>query len=141
MSMSLITLEDYAGPWGKSPDWTADRQDNAGDLLSRVNPLLDCMRADGVRVHGNPKTNTLVSGETYGGFRPQDCPIGAPGSSHKTGQAIDLFDPADTLDAWCMAHLDLLDQFGLYLEHPAATPTWCHLTTRAPKSGRRVFFP
>jgi len=35
----------------------------------------------------------------------------------------------------------LLEAHGLYREHPEATPGWCHLTTRAPKSGRRTFYP
>jgi hypothetical protein len=29
----------------------------------------------------------------------------------------------------------------LYREDPGSTPGWVHLTTRAPKSGRRTFIP
>jgi len=37
--------------------------------------------------------------------------------------------------------LDVLEALGLYMEHPDATATWTHLTTRAPHSGRRAFYP
>ena len=68
-------------------------------------------------------------------------------SSHKEARAVDVYDPSDRLDEWLdtFEHGDgdntRLEQHGLYREAPASTPTWCHLTTRAPHSGRRTFAP
>jgi hypothetical protein len=137
----MISLSDYVGPHGKSRDWNAECKANAEDLLNRVNALLPEAVADGIKLHTNPATNSFVSGQTYGGFRPQECTQGAPGSSHKKAQAVDVYDPLHKLALWCLAHLDRLEAHGLYMEHPDATLTWCHLTTRAPKSGRRAFYP
>jgi len=135
----MLLLEDYVGPHSKSPDWTTDRLDNAVTLLQRVNALVAYLKQKGVAFPANPKTGTLVSGSTFGGFRPQNCPQGAPNSSHKTGKGVDLYDPKNEIDG---AITDaLLEQYQLYREHPDATKTWVHLTTRAPGSGRRSFNP
>ena len=135
----MLLIEDYVGPHSKSPDWTPTRIDNAVQLLQRVNALVATLKQQGVTFKANPNTGTLVSGKTYGGFRPQNCPQGAPNSSHKTGSGIDLYDPKNEIDA---AITDaLLEEFHLYREHPDATKSWVHLTTRAPGSGRRSFLP
>lgn len=137
----MISLNDYVGPHSHSKDWNAERRANAEDLLPAVNALLAEAVADGIKLHTNPATGSYVSGQTMGGFRPQDCTQGAPGSSHKQGQAVDVYDPLHKLALWCLENLERLEAHGLYMEHPDATPSWCHLTTRAPKSGRRAFFP
>lgn len=135
----MITLEQLFGKWLGHRDATIERQQNGVRLLEKVNPLLACAAAAGVALRTNPKTGTLISGTQYGGFRPQDCPEGAPGSSHKQGRGLDIYDPEGDIDEW----LDdaKLEQFGLYREHPAATRGWCHITDRAPPSGRRTFQP
>ena len=66
---------------------------------------------------------------------------GAKGSAHAVCLACDFKDPTGDLDQWCMDHLDVLEQCGLYLESPNHTLGWCHLTIRAPGSGDRVFIP
>jgi hypothetical protein len=40
-----------------------------------------------------------------------------------------------------MANLAVLEELQLWLEHPDATPGWCHLQILPPRSGRRVFYP
>jgi hypothetical protein len=137
----MISLSDYVGPHSHSADWNDTRRANAEALLPPVNDLLAQAVADGVKLHTNPATGSYVSGQTMGGFRPQSCTQGAPGSSHKQGMAVDIYDPLHKLAPWCLANLDVLEALGLYMEHPDATSTWCHLTTRAPHSGRRAFFP
>lgn len=137
----MLTIEQYVGTHGNSPDWDERRKENADNLILRCNALEVEMRADGVEFPINPKTGTGVSGETYGGFRPQDCPIGARYSAHKEGQAVDRYDPKGDIDAWCMSNQDRLDVYGIYIEHPDYTKGWSHWTTRAPMSGRRVFIP
>lgn len=67
----------------------------------------------------------------------------APSSKHMTGQAIDIGDDDGQLDDWCMtvAGQAALTKIGLWMEHPSATPRWCHVQTVPPGSGRRVFNP
>lgn len=135
----MISIEDYFGPWIDHVDATDECKANAAAMLERVKALLVAAEADGVPLLINPNTSTHVSGNTYGGFRPQSCPQGAPDSSHKVGRGVDVYDPKDELDHWLTDAK--LEQFGLYRESPVATHTWCHLTDRAPRSGRRTFLP
>jgi hypothetical protein len=137
----MITLTEYAGPHRESKDWTPAREQNAIELLTRCEALEEEMVADGVVFPDNPATGSGVSGKTFGGFRPQDCPQGAPTSAHKEGQAVDRYDPGNKIDAWLMDHQDRLVHHDLYIEHPSATNGWSHWGTRAPRSGNRVFYP
>ncbi|EJL77370.1 hypothetical protein PMI15_04692 [Polaromonas sp. CF318] len=137
----MITLNQYVGPHRNSPDWTPTREQNATKLLAACAALEVEMSDAGVAFPDNPATGSGVSGQTFGGFRPQDCPQGAANSSHKQGQAVDRYDPDGEIDAWLMANQDRLVFHGLYIEHPSATPRWSHWTTRAPGSGNRVFYP
>lgn len=138
---TTILIADYFGKWINHPDLTDKVMANAIILLDRVNPLLDAAFEDGIDLQINPLTGSFVAGNTYGGFRPQDCPQGAPQSSHKQGMAVDVFDKTNELDEWAFKNQDRLRLFDLYIEHPQATPRWCHLTTRPPGSGKRVFLP
>lgn len=137
----MITLDQYVGPHADSPDWTIGRQENAKYLLDACAMLETEMVDSGVAFPDNPATGSGVSGETYGGFRPQDCTIGAPHSAHKEGLAVDRYDPDGAIDDWLMARQHSLKEHGLFMEHPSATPGWCHLQLRAPASGNRVFYP
>lgn len=109
---------------------TRELRANARETLRRVNRLL--RRAGMIR-------------EVTSGWRPAainaTVPGAATGSRHLSCLAIDLEDRNGTLDAWCMANLAVLEELGLWLEHPAATPGWCHLQTQPPRSGNRVFNP
>ena len=136
-----ITLAQYVGPWAKHPDLTPKRRDNAAHLLLAVARLEAHAVADGVTFRVNPKTGSGVSGSQYGGFRPQSCTQGSSKSAHKEGLAVDRFDPIGEIDAWCLQNLDVLERCGIYIEHPSETCGWSHWTIRAPRSGRRVFFP
>lgn len=136
----MITIEEYVGIHADSPDWTALRKANAEVLLLDVNALIEYLTADlGTPPRVNPKTDSQVSGTTFGGFRPQDCCEGAPDSSHKTGEGVDVYDPDGGLDS--SINDALLVKYNLHREHPAHTPGWLHLTKRPPPSGRRTFFP
>lgn len=137
----MITMADYFGKFADHPDATPQVKNNARMLLSAVSELWAVAVADGVWFQTNPATGSNVSGQTYGGFRPQDCPVGAPKSSHKLGLAVDIYDPGSNIDDWCMNNLDRLESCGIYIEHPSKTVGWSHWTIRAPKSGNRVFHP
>lgn len=65
----------------------------------------------------------------------------APKSNHMLGLACDFKDADGTLDKFCMENLSLLEELGLYLEHPDSTPGWTHLQCVPPRSGNRVFKP
>lgn len=138
---NMITIEQYFGKWADHPDATPERKASAVALLETVNALFDAAAddPDGPELRINPKTDTQVSGTQYGGFRPKNCPEGSAHSSHKEGRGVDVYDPSNQLDDW----LDdaKLERFGLYREHPSKTPHWCHLTDRAPGSGKRTFMP
>lgn len=66
---------------------------------------------------------------------------GAKKSAHMSGEAVDLEDPQGTIANAIMAAPTLLEKHGLYMESPQHTKGWIHLTTRAPKSGNRIFIP
>lgn len=125
---------------------------DADELLEHVNALLDEASAAGVWDGADdPDTNCQISGakggDGDGGFRTPSSTTGAPHSAHRDAKAVDGYDPADKLDNWLDTFEDghggnsKLEQHGLYREHPSATPGWCHLTTRAPGSGHRTYFP
>lgn len=137
----MITLTQYAGPHRTHPDWTPARQLNAQTLLARSWALEAEMAAAGVVFPDNPATKSGISGQTFGGFRPQSCPIGAPNSHHKEGRGLDRYDPRGEIDAWCMANQARLERHGIWLEHPDATPGWSHWQSAAPRSGNRVYRP
>lgn len=137
----MITVAEYVGLWSLSEDWTKERQANAFKLLLAVTALMNEMQSDWIVFRTNLSTHTQVSGETFGGFRPQSCPIGSPHSAHKEGLAVDIYDPDGKIDVWCMTHQDRLKFHGIYIEHPDSTPGWSHWTIRAPRSGHTVFYP
>lgn len=132
----MIALVEYFGKWMHHPDATEKRIKDAEVFLTKVNNLI---RYYGQSIPLNEKTGTEISGVEYGGFRPMSCPQGAPGSSHKQGRGVDIYDPMEELDDFLTD--PILRQFDLYREHPEKTAGWCHLTDRAPPSGRRTFWP
>jgi len=140
----MITLEDYFGKFLHHPDVTETHKASAASLLAACAQLESYAIQDGVEFPINLFTKTGVSGSLYGGFRPKDCKIGAPNSSHKEAKAVDLYDPLGKIDQWCFAHSEKggkLEQCGIYLEHPSKTNGWSHWTIRAPVSKNRVFLP
>jgi len=129
----MLTLADYyMGRERLHPDeLTPHLQRNAACTLGRANRLLQLAGARAWVINS--------------GWRPlaiNACiPNASPRSRHITCEAIDLGDGDGSLDAWCIEHLETLASLGLWLEHPRATPGWCHVQTVPPRSGRRVFCP
>lgn len=128
----MITLDDYYMGRDKQyrEELTGELCGNAAVVVDRVNRLL---------------ARAGLSRPVSSGWRPRAVNATVPGASplskHLTCQAIDIDDEDDALDVWCMANLDVLEELGLWLEHPDATPGWCHLQTVPPRSGNRVFDP
>lgn len=135
----MITSQDYFKGYKGNSEITPAFEINANIMLNKVNKLLAWMEEQGWHPAINPNTGTMVSGLKDGGWRPQECEIGAPGSAHKQARAVDIADHDGMLDK--MLNDQILEQFELYREAPASTPGWCHLTDRAPGSGHRTFQP
>lgn len=137
----MITSQEYFAGYPDNAEITDAFRENAEVLLSRVNDLLDEATSQGVLICVNPKTQTNVSGQHDGGWRPKECPIGALNSAHKQAQAVDVYDPGNHLDDWLTTDPGILVRFDLYREAPESTDGWCHLSSRAPHSGNRTFIP
>lgn len=129
----MLTLADYfmGRDATHADELTAALLDNARVIVARANGLL--------------KLAGIAAGQVNSGWRPHSINAmiahASPRSRHLTCQAIDLRDADGTLDTWCMSNLHALEVLGLWLEHPDATPGWCHVQTVPPRSGRRVFMP
>ena len=136
----MITLSDYFGVWKNHKDLTDEVRINALMLLKKVNALIvDYGAKTGNDLSVNPKTKSFVSGETGGGFRPQDYPVGASKSSHKVGMGIDIYDRDDKLKNWLVKNKEFLVKHELYMENPSFTDSWTHLQSRPTKN--RIFTP
>ena len=140
----MISMKDYLGVYANSKDLTPERQANAQRLLKAVNSLIMQGMKDKILFLDNPRTKCQIAGEKNGGFRPQDCPIGAPNSAHKEGLAVDLYDPVGAIDRWLMdspTAMKKYEELGLYFEAPASTIGWSHWSLKRPPSGKRFFIP
>lgn len=143
----MITTDQYF----RKPH-TPQQEENAREVLDRRNRLrAEWMQATGKSCPVDPDTDSEISGsrggDGDGGFRTPGASTGAPGSSHKEAKAVDDYDPQDEFDTW-LDQFEIgdggnskLEEYGLYREHPSKTKGWCHLTTRAPASGKRTFWP
>lgn len=145
----MITVEQYfSKPYSVAQEMSAD------DLLRRVNRLIDeAIQCRRFHFQVDPDTRCEISGskggDGDGGFRTLGSRTGSPGSSHRQAQAVDVYDPQNELDGWLddfeapgdTGENSKLAEYELYREAPSATPGWAHLSTRAPGSGRRTFYP
>lgn len=66
---------------------------------------------------------------------------GAKKSNHLTGCACDIADSDGKLKDYIRMNIELLEECDLYVEDFDSTPTWVHLQSVSPKSGRRIFKP
>lgn len=133
----MISLTDYlmGRDVGRADELTEAVEANARELLGRVNLLLAWARDDGVRAQG------VASGWRPRGINDATANA-AKNSTHLTGEGIDLRDTAHRdLARWCLLNLDALEEIGLWMEDPQWTPSWVHLQSRPPGSGRRVYVP
>ena len=130
----MITPADF---WkGRDLAFVADKstRTNATVTLARINALLALALKDG-----------LLCDKCSSGWRPvginDSTANAAKNSRHIYGQAIDVADPERKLAQWCLMNMDKLDKIGLWMEDPRWTPSWVHLQTVPPKSGKRIFIP
>lgn len=137
----MITLAQYLGPYANHPDATREVKTNAEGMLDKVSDVLQAAQADGVALNVNPRTGSYVAGEGNGGLRPAASTVGAPQSKHKTGHAVDVYDPNRELASWVWANKDIVERAGLHIERPEWTPSWVHFQDVAPASGVFAFVP
>lgn len=140
----MISFNDYFGKRIDHPYATFARKNHAINLLHRVNKLIAHYETETkTKIETDKDTGTQISGSRGGsgdgGFRLAQSRTGVKGSSHKQGMGVDVYDAFDRLDNFITAHPELLEEFDLYREHPAYTPGWCHLQTRA--TSRRTYKP
>lgn len=161
----MITIEQYF----QAKPHTKQQEVVVLDLLERRQALRDeFYAATGLPVRVCPNTGTEISGskggQGDGGFRLDTATTGGGHSSHKilyvqqpdgswkldpenALPGVDDYDPHNEFDDWITTFEgedganSKLEEHGLYREHPDSTEGWCHLTTRAPHSGRRTFKP
>lgn len=62
-------------------------------------------------------------------------------SRHLFGMAVDIYDPNQELQKWCLENVSLLEKIGLWMEHFSTTHNWVHFQICPPGSGDRFFFP
>lgn len=130
----MITLNDWITSSNKYPerakseDLTDEVKNNAGSFLAILNDFLQELTPD-------------VKYSVSSGFRPSSVnskiPNAAKRSLHMTGFAIDLVDLDGELDKLIQSKPELLDKYGLWLEHPDATPKWCHID-KGTRSQRKI---
>jgi len=161
----VITREQFFG----SKPHTEVQAVAADAVLVKTNALqAEYRAATGQPEDIDPDTGTEISGSKGGsgdgGFRLETATTGGGHSGHKIiwaqnpdgswrreledpKAAVDCSDQHNKFDAWLDQFEDgsggnsKLEEYGLYREHPSATPTWCHLTDRAPRSGNRTYLP
>ncbi len=134
--MGAISLKEllHEAPYNK--DERNSAAPAAGELLT--NALVLVRRVNALLAHWGDKV--YVSS----GYRPaayNQRAGGANKSAHMTCEAVDLRDAEGKLAKFIQDQSWLLQKYDLYMEDPAATPTWCHLQTRKTKSGARIFKP
>jgi hypothetical protein len=127
----ISVAEYYMGRDKKYLDLlTQTLRENAEETVLKVNQLLQRFGEARKVTSGwrPPAVNTAT-------------PQAAKRSNHITCEAVDLEDLDGSLDDFCLENPGILQEIGLWHEHPAATKGWCHLQIVPPKSGRRTFYP
>lgn len=133
----MISLQEILGKSALT-DLTAEQQANIQELLTKINKIRTAW--------GKPMTVTS-------GFRSKEDHIRIYkakgideskipwGSWHLKGGAVDISDPKQELQAWCLANENKLAEIGLWCESFNYTNNWAHFQIQPPKSGKRFFNP
>lgn len=128
-----ISYDEILQGRAKLEELDKETQENLAILHERINKLR--------KAYGKP----LKVNDGY--RRPKDTPKnGAKLSKHLIGAAIDLDDDDKcTFWNWLKDNLNLLQEYGLWIEDPRWTHgkvgTWIHFQCQSPKSGKRIFIP
>lgn len=134
----VITMSELLGKY-KLENQPKETQANLKILLEKINKVRTA--------YGNPMT--VTSGlrtpedqiriyEEKGVKDHSKIPMK---SKHLYGQALDISDPHQKLQKWCLANVKKLEEIGLWMESFSATPNWVHFQSTPPTSGNRFFNP
>lgn len=128
----MLTVDAYLGQHsqGHEEELSALVRDNAAVTVAKANELCACAGIEPV----------LRSGWRPAGYNATVVGAAAK-STHITGEAVDLADTDGSLRDWCAQNLAELARIGLWMEDARTTPTWLHIQTRPPASGKRVYIP
>ena len=152
----MISLDQYfSNPTtGELKPHTQAHEEAALDVLLRREDLRqEYYAATGKTADIDPDTGTEISGKRNGsgdgGFRLRGSATSAGRkSSHEEARGVDDSDQDNGFDDWLTTferedgkYNAMLEKYDLYREHPDSTPTWSHLTSRSPGSGKRTFWP
>lgn len=121
----MVTREEILQGRDASHPLSEVMESNLAQLLEAVNKLRIA--------YGKPMV-------VNSGYRPagyNKAIGGAPNSAHITCEAVDFKDKDGEIKKFCT--LERLKEYGLWMEHPSATPSWCHVDIRP--RGNRVFKP
>ena len=129
--MFIVTAYDVLSSDGRYKSREEDADDavrNAAHVLAtRLSSLLNLF---GSRPKITSGYRTPAANKAAGGAKK---------SSHLEGRAADFADKDGKFAAWCVENEYYLEQFGLWMEDPAATKGWVHLQSRP--AGARIFKP
>ena len=129
-----ITLEAYL--MGRDKLYAEEFHDlkikeNATRLLEQVNGLLIALGLDPVKVRS--------------GWRPRDINTrvgGSVASYHIVGRAVDISDVNGDIKQTIIDNHVELNVWGLWMESPGSTPSWCHLDNGLRENrSPRIFLP
>ena len=125
---------------------TAKLEELSGAIQQNLTVLVD--RVNKVRVKwGKPMTVTsgLRTMEDHlriykqkGITDPAKIPMK---SRHLIGAAVDISDPKQELQKWCLENEKFLEEVQLWMEDFSATKNWVHFQIFPPQSGKRWFLP
>lgn len=139
----MITLEQYFMGRDRTHalQLSTELRANAWRTVEAANKLLVLAKGAGVR-----PTPGLAWGMVRSGWRPPDINATTKNASrtslHMQCLAIDIEDNNGELRDWALKVAStVLRDLALWLEHPSATPSWCHVQLKPPGSGNRVFLP
>ena len=119
-----------------SDDWTPQIQFDGAETVRRWNLVLDQFKQD-----TGLTCDTVASGWRPLAVNDQTNNAGMH-SNHIFAKACDIRDTSSRdLAHWCMVSQDFLETIGLWMEDPRWTPTWAHLQTVPPASGKRIYIP
>lgn len=126
MPKYVLSHSDYfhRGDMGKAPNNVLEE---SKITIRRVNKLLKMLNLE-----ASPTVNSGYRDKAY-----NKKIGGSKNSAHTKGMAIDLGDKNGDIKA--QITVKMLEQCGLYMEHPSASPAWIHLQTRP--TSRRIFLP
>jgi uncharacterized protein YcbK (DUF882 family) len=120
-----------------------NKRNHPTDAIIRSNLQVLCERLNKVRAAWG-KPMIVTSGLRSDKQQAELIKAGkstATKSRHLVGLAADIADPDGELGRWLLENVKLLEEVGLWCEHPDHTPGWAHLQASPPRSGRRFFKP